>query len=55
MWTSELARLGLTKKEARKTLWQAHHVKPVEEGGGACGVEGYKTLCVWCHKQKHAK
>jgi hypothetical protein len=54
-WKSACEGLGLTQHEALKTLWEAHHVKSVEEGGGACGVEGYKTLCLWCHKQESAK
>jgi hypothetical protein len=28
---------------------------PVEEGGGCCGLEGYQTLCVVCHKRKTAE
>ncbi len=30
--------------------WQADHIVPVVEGGGECGVEGYRTLCIPCHK-----
>jgi hypothetical protein len=52
---AEIRRLGLTINEGLKSLWQAHHVKSVSEGGGACGVEGYATLCVWCHKDESAK
>lgn len=37
------------------TLWDADHIVPVVEGGGTCGLEGYRTLCVWCHKQETAK
>jgi hypothetical protein len=33
-------------------LWEADHVVAVEEGGGQCGLEGYQTLCVPCHKRK---
>lgn len=54
-WLRALKELDLTIGEALKTLWQAHHVKSVEEGGGGCGVEGYGTLCVWCHKAENAK
>ncbi len=53
-WLMELDVLGLTTHEALKTLWEAHHVKPVEEGGGACGVDGYETFCLWCHKDESA-
>jgi 5-methylcytosine-specific restriction protein A len=34
-----------------KRLWQADHILPVCEGGGLCGVEGFRTLCIPCHKQ----
>ncbi len=30
--------------------WEADHILPVIEGGGGCGLEGYRTLCVDCHK-----
>lgn len=36
----------------RKSLWQADHVVPVVEGGGACGVENLRTLCTPCHKKE---
>ncbi len=55
VWLGKLSEQCLSRKEAKRTLWQAHHVKAVEEGGGACGVEGYKTLCLWCHKDESAK
>jgi len=25
--------------------WEADHILPVAEGGGLCGLEGYRTLC----------
>lgn len=31
-------------------LWQADHIVPVIEGGGECGIDGYRTLCIPCHK-----
>lgn len=30
--------------------WHADHVVPVCEGGGECGLDGMRTLCVPCHK-----
>eukprot|EP00850_Spirogloea_muscicola_P004277 SM000018S03642 [mRNA] locus=s18:505658:512598:+ [translate_table: standard] len=30
--------------------WHADHILPVSEGGGQCGVENLRTLCVVCHK-----
>jgi hypothetical protein len=31
-------------------LWEADHIIPVAEGGGACGLDGYRLLCIGCHK-----
>lgn len=33
------------------SLWQADHIVPVVEGGGLCGLDGYRTLCTACHKR----
>lgn len=35
--------------------WEAHHIVPVSEGGGGCGLEGYATLCLRCHKRASAE
>lgn len=32
-------------------LWEADHIVPVVEGGGGCGLDGYRTLCIRCHKK----
>lgn len=34
--------------------WQADHVVPVAEGGGLCGLDGYRTLCLPCHNRETA-
>ncbi len=34
----------------RETLWDADHVVPVAHGGGLCGLDGYRTLCIPCHR-----
>jgi len=31
-------------------LWDADHIVPVKEGGGLCGLENIRTLCIKCHK-----
>ena len=31
-------------------LWDADHIIPVKEGGGQCGLENIRTLCIACHK-----
>lgn len=35
--------------------WEADHIIPVIEGGGGCGPEGYRTLCMRCHHGETAK
>jgi 5-methylcytosine-specific restriction endonuclease McrA len=30
-------------------LWEADHLIPVAEGGGQCGRENLRTLCLMCH------
>jgi len=41
---------------ASKHVWEAHHEVPVAGGGGVCGLEGYVTLCLPCHrKTKHMR
>lgn len=32
--------------------WQADHIVPVHQGGGGCGLDGFQTLCRWCHTSK---
>jgi 5-methylcytosine-specific restriction protein A len=38
-----------------RSWWEADHIKPVCQGGGGCGLENYRTLCVPCHKKETAK
>lgn len=33
-----------------ETWWQADHIVPVVRGGGCCELEGFRTLCIVCHK-----
>jgi 5-methylcytosine-specific restriction enzyme A len=35
--------------------WEADHITPVIEGGGLCGLDGYRTLCIACHRSETAK
>ncbi|MGD0781205.1 MAG: HNH endonuclease [Dehalococcoidales bacterium] len=37
-----------------RSWWEADHIIPVSEGGGNCGLEGYQTLCLPCHKKETA-
>lgn len=36
-------------------LWEADHINPVENGGGACGMDNMQTLCIPCHYRKNAR
>ena len=36
-------------------FWEADHIIPVSHGGGCCGLENYRTLCLRCHKDSHKK
>lgn len=36
-------------------LWEADHIVPVAEGGGSCGLDNIRTLCVGCHKAETRK
>ncbi|HKX31058.1 MAG TPA: HNH endonuclease [Blastocatellia bacterium] len=31
------------------SAWAADHIVPVVEGGGECGLENLRTLCLGCH------
>jgi hypothetical protein len=33
-------------------LWDADHIIDVQNGGGSCGLENIRTLCIKCHKKK---
>lgn len=32
--------------------WQADHIIPVSEGGGACDLSNFQTICTDCHLEK---
>ncbi|MEW6280812.1 MAG: HNH endonuclease signature motif containing protein, partial [Candidatus Eremiobacterota bacterium] len=36
-------------------LWHVDHITPVAEGGGLCGLENVRTLCLPCHRQATAE
>jgi len=42
---------GLKSVNQRKTLWDADHIIPVVEGGGACDLFNIRTLCLICHRK----
>jgi 5-methylcytosine-specific restriction protein A len=44
-------RLGADFCSRRKRgFWDADHIAPVVEGGGECGLDNYRTLCIPCHR-----
>jgi len=38
----------------RSHFWEMDHILPVAEGGGLCGLENLRTLCIPCHMQHSA-
>lgn len=40
--------------DVSRRWWEADHIVPVVEGGGGCGPEGYRTLCLPCHRRETA-
>ena len=49
-----LLRRGWSIRQAwhSSSVWEADHIVPVVEGGGGCGLEGYRTLCQPCHAKE---
>jgi len=35
-------------------MWEMDHIIPVSEGGGSCGLDNLRTLCIRCHKAETA-
>ncbi len=42
---------GIPWSRACGDWWDADHITPVIEGGGECGPEGFRTLCIPCHQR----
>ena len=53
VWQTWRAWQGLPA--GRVSYWDMDHVVPVVEGGGGCGLENLRTLCVWCHRAETAR
>ena len=45
----------LWKKKHGGGLWDADHIVCVKGGGGQCGLDNIRTLCIECHKKKTYK
>ncbi|KAK9844937.1 hypothetical protein WJX74_008894 [Apatococcus lobatus] len=41
----------LVKYAVEGNAWHADHIMPVHKGGGLCGLENLRTLCVLCHME----
>lgn len=39
----------------RTSFWDADHVVPVVKGGGECGLDNLRTLCLFCHRKVTAQ
>ena len=46
--------IGVKRKIWRRKhgggLWDADHILSVKDGGGQCGLDNFRTLCIKCHK-----
>lgn len=42
---------GIPFSRSSSDWWDADHIMPVIEGGGECGLDNYRTLCIPCHKK----
>jgi len=38
--------------DLQKHFFEVDHIRPVDWGGGSCGLDNLQTLCVSCHKTK---
>jgi len=38
------------RQRLRAAVWHCDHIVPVIEGGGECGLENLRTLCIPCHR-----
>jgi 5-methylcytosine-specific restriction protein A len=42
---------GIPHGRAWSDWWDADHITPVIEGGGECGLDNFRTLCIPCHRK----
>ena len=49
-----LVAIGYACGDTGKSLWQAHHSRPVASHGPAQSIDEIVTLCVPCHRKRHA-
>ena len=51
-FTRQIRGLKAAERRLYGTLWDVDHIVPVSEGGGECGLENVRTLCIWCHRNE---
>lgn len=49
-WKARCQSLDIPLHRGRGTVWDLDHHIPVAEGGGDCGLDNLRTLCLWCHR-----
>lgn len=47
--TAFLERYEIPYGRISSDWWDADHITPVVEGGGECGLDNLRTLCIPCH------
>lgn len=50
----EQRKIPLLRMANENGLWDADHVVGVADGGGECSLDGFQTLCLWCHRKRSA-
>ncbi|HZH97662.1 MAG TPA: HNH endonuclease [Fimbriimonadaceae bacterium] len=41
--------------QVKRSWWEADHTLAVAKGGGECGLDNYRTLCLRCHRIETGK
>ncbi len=55
-WRDRLTRWrNLNGFPSGRAWWEVDHIVPVVLGGGCCGLDNLRTLCVPCHKKATAR
>lgn len=54
-WGESMAFAKKWGATGRANWWDADHIVPVIEGGGECGLDNIRTLCIPCHKKATAE
>lgn len=49
VWEEKCRQLAIPLNR-RRNLWDADHIVPVAEGGGECGLDNLRTVCLACHR-----